>query len=382
MSKLIRHAQKRGTALFLATGLIGLILLSLLTFIGGPQSHDGGTPAETQVSAPAQPQAALAQTQRARMLTATDKSALRRSAHFANKLYEPRASQVFNLATSRAAAAHNSELPNGATLTTDCEDYPPFSYVYFHGSEFEPGETVDMLLVETDPDPQSFEPWQVVADENGEFDTSWYVFSEEFIGATFQATATGQTSQLTASCTFTDGTIPYIIAPAFTTPSATVTFSTLVQDNLSVIGSIRYTVPPIPAGWTILSGSVTATSNNSTWAAGVVGGGGSHHHLPGERRERGSRKRLGAPVLHRHRAHYHRQSKLEGGHVEQQHGDWRFDRQQHQRRPASRGVPEPTVLREVRPGGRHSGRQLGYRCHQHQGDERHGLCREPERSHR
>src|SRR5439155_6426865 len=96
-----------------------------------------------------------------------------------------------------------------------------------------------------------------------------------FNGATFQATATGESSQLTASCTFTDATIPYIIAPTFTTPGATVTFSTLVQETSSAVGSIRYTVPPIPAGWTILSGSVTATSNNSTWAPGVVGGGGS-----------------------------------------------------------------------------------------------------------
>src|SRR5437016_1900917 len=111
-----------------------------------------------------------------------------------------------------------------------------------------------MSVVETDPKQQSFEPWEVKADENGNFQTSWYIFSEEFRGATFQATATGESSQLTASCTFTDGTIPYIIAPAFATPSSVVTFSTLVQDNLSAIGSIRYTVPPIPAGWTILSG--------------------------------------------------------------------------------------------------------------------------------
>ena len=86
MSKLIRHAQKRGTALFLALPLIGLILLSLVSFIGGPQSRDGGTPAETQVSAPAQQAAsaaadALQQTAlTAADLTAADKSALRKSA--------------------------------------------------------------------------------------------------------------------------------------------------------------------------------------------------------------------------------------------------------------------------------------------------------------
>src|SRR5439155_19076051 len=104
---------------------------------------------------------------------------------------------------------------------------------------------------------------------------SWYIFSQDFNGATFQATATGESSQLTASCTFTDATIPFIIAPTTATTGQTVTFSTLVQNNTSAVGSIQYTVPPIPAGWTILSGSVTATSNNSTWAAGVVGGGGT-----------------------------------------------------------------------------------------------------------
>ena len=52
MSKLIRHTQKRGTALFVALSLTALTLLSLVSFVGGPQSRDGGTPAETQVSAP------------------------------------------------------------------------------------------------------------------------------------------------------------------------------------------------------------------------------------------------------------------------------------------------------------------------------------------
>src|SRR6266536_2489227 len=220
MSKLIRHAQKRGTVLFVALQLTALTFLSLLSFIGGPQSRDGGTPAETQVSAPAQAQTAADQSQTAQPLTAAEKSALRASAHPAKKLYEPLASQVFNLATTRAAAAENAqnahntqgpESPNdGPTLTTDREDYPPFSYVYFTGTGFEPGETVNMIVVELDPVEQSFEPWDVVADENGNFQTSWYIYSEEFQGATFQATATGQTSGLTASATFTDsGNLTY-----------------------------------------------------------------------------------------------------------------------------------------------------------------------------
>ena len=298
MSKLIRRTvKKRGAALIVALQLTALTFLSLISFIGGPQSRDGGTPADTQVSAPqaqTQTQADQAQTETdqaqtdtaqpitAKDLTAAEKSALRKSAHFAKKLYEPRASQVFSLQRSLVesqAAQRSSQGPDSPnsepTLTTDREDYPPYSYVYFHGSGFQPGENVDMIVVETDPIQQSFEPWTVVADANGEFDTSWYIFSGDFNGATFQATATGESSQLTASCTFTDATIPFIIAPTTATTGQTVTFSTLVQNNTSAVGSIQYTVPPIPAGWTILSGSVTATSNNSTWAAGVVGGGGT-----------------------------------------------------------------------------------------------------------
>ena len=43
------------------------------------------------------------------------------------------------------------EMPNEATLTTDQEDYPPYSYVYITGTGFQPGETVNMIVVELDP---------------------------------------------------------------------------------------------------------------------------------------------------------------------------------------------------------------------------------------
>src|SRR5438874_7764219 len=216
MARIIRRTvKKRGTALIVAVQLTFLTLLSLVSFVNGPQQSappkDGFAVANgSQVNvAQAQTQTAQAQAETdeprtAKDLTAADKAALRKSAHFAKKLYEPLNTQMFNLATQRAAAAHNSELPNSATLTTDRQDYPPYSYVYFHGSGFQPGETVDMLVVETDPVQQSFDPWSVVADANGEFDTSWFVFSSDFEGASFLATATGETSQLTASATFTD----------------------------------------------------------------------------------------------------------------------------------------------------------------------------------
>src|SRR5437870_5411781 len=209
MSKLIRRKKEIGAALVLALQLTTLTVIGLMApFASGPQ-QSANAPADAQM------RAAQTQTQPAQAPTATvTRDALRASAVFATKLYEPLASEIFNLAASRAESARQSaqqsvqggEAPNGATLTTDQQDYPPFSYVYFTGSGFQPGETVNMIVVELDPIQKSFQPWDVVADENGNFQTSWYVFSEDFIGATFQATATGQSSQLTASATFTDAT--------------------------------------------------------------------------------------------------------------------------------------------------------------------------------
>src|SRR5262249_22522997 len=99
------------------------------------------------------------------------------------------------------AQAHNPDVPNDATLTTNREDYAPYTYVYFKGTGFQPGETVNMIVVGTNPNQQSFQSWDVVADANGNFQTSWYIFSSDFIGTRFQATATGASSQLSAVVT-------------------------------------------------------------------------------------------------------------------------------------------------------------------------------------
>src|SRR5881409_3871427 len=92
------------------------------------------------------------------------------------------------------------------TVTTDQEDYPPFSVVWITGSGFQPGETVSNQVVQVEgPAPgTAYEPWGVVADTNGNFATSWYVFSDELLNTTLRLTATGQTSGLIAETTFTD----------------------------------------------------------------------------------------------------------------------------------------------------------------------------------
>src|SRR5437867_2036638 len=105
MSKLIRRTAgtRKGAALIVALQLTALTLISLLSFIGGPQQSANKAPAGTEVSAPAQDQTQAAQDQTqtdqaqtqtvqpltAKDLTPAEKSALRKSAHFGKKLYEP-----------------------------------------------------------------------------------------------------------------------------------------------------------------------------------------------------------------------------------------------------------------------------------------------------
>jgi MBG domain (YGX type) len=268
MSKLIRRKKEIGAALAVALQLTTLTLIGVIAhFTGGPQ-QSVNAPAASQITAD------QTQTQNVQAPTGTDRSALRASAVYANKVYGPRASQIFDLATSRAESAQRStqqaqqaqqsELPNEATLTSDQEDYPPYSYVYFHGTGFQAGETVDMIVVELDPTQQSFEPWQVVADENGEIYSSWYIFSPEFIGATLQATATGESSQLTASATFTDasgnGTMtvsPTSVSLGSTTTSGIAFNFRNIAGNTYGAGSFATIV--IPAGWTAPQTSSSGT---------------------------------------------------------------------------------------------------------------------------
>ena len=114
-----------GAALIVALQITTLTLMGLMApFVGEPQ-QPAKTPAGSEMGA--------LQTQTGQATTASDLSARRALAIRATKLYEPRATEVFNLATSRAESAQQSaqrsvqesEAPNEATLTTNLDDYPP-----------------------------------------------------------------------------------------------------------------------------------------------------------------------------------------------------------------------------------------------------------------
>jgi hypothetical protein len=118
---------------------------------------------------------------------------------------------VFLLAAMAFAVAGTTAFAQ-ASVTTDQSDYPPGSTVQISGSGFQPGETVQLQVVNlTNPSDTGAEhdPWQVTADASRNFQTTWFVTSDE-AGATLQLTATGLTSGLTAQTTFTDATKTWV----------------------------------------------------------------------------------------------------------------------------------------------------------------------------
>ncbi|HEV8285639.1 MAG TPA: T9SS type A sorting domain-containing protein [Chitinophagaceae bacterium] len=114
-----------------------------------------------------------------------------------------------------------------ATLTSDQQDYAPGSVATLTGTGFTPGETVTLQVIHVgeDPDgtdPQYHEPWTVVADENGNFVTTWNVpVDGDALGASFKATADGQSSGLHAETFFTDANDLNIFASNCTTAKTT-----------------------------------------------------------------------------------------------------------------------------------------------------------------
>ena len=117
MPKLLRRTVRKGggAALLIALQLITLTLLSLLgPMASGPKQANA--PADSQQASVVQDQAQQApdtdalqqQPFTATDLTAAEKAALRQSAHFAKKLYEPLNSQVYDIVIQRAEAARSA----------------------------------------------------------------------------------------------------------------------------------------------------------------------------------------------------------------------------------------------------------------------------------
>lgn len=100
-------------------------------------------------------------------------------------------------------------------VTTDKNDYPPGSTAKVSGSNFQPGETIELQILHTDGIPNTgggHDPWQVTdgskedldGKADGKFETTWYVNPDDSANSAFKLTATGLSSKETAIHHFTD----------------------------------------------------------------------------------------------------------------------------------------------------------------------------------
>src|SRR5262245_36542167 len=108
-------------------------------------------------------------------------------------------------------------------VITDLPDYSPGSTAIFNAGNFLPGETLDFHVARTDGVPIESPPavvdWSVLdggPDDldgvvDGNIQTTWYVDSQ-FLNASLQLTATGESSALRADTTFTDSGTPDLVS--------------------------------------------------------------------------------------------------------------------------------------------------------------------------
>lgn len=154
------------------------------------------------------------------------------------------------------------------SLTTDLPDYPPGATVTITGSGFTASETVSVQVLHnptccddaTSPDHL---PWNVSADGNGDFVTTWVVPpDQDELGANLIATATGQTSNFIASATFTDAlTLSTVIPSNSGVQSLTCGGTMFFKVHVNTTGQ---TPPSAAVGlavtWTATNGTMSSAS--------------------------------------------------------------------------------------------------------------------------
>ena len=96
---------------------------------------------------------------------------------------------------------------NAASVVTDTNDYPPGATVTITGAGFGALENVSVQVTHLDGTPSGgagHDPWTIRSTFAGGFVTSWVVPFDDNIAETLLVTATGQSSLLVATTTFTD----------------------------------------------------------------------------------------------------------------------------------------------------------------------------------
>ena len=107
-------------------------------------------------------------------------------------------------------------LAGAAILSTDQPEYAPGDSVIIYGSGFWSGETVTVQVTHDDGTPPGglgHDPWNVVADAGGDFETYWIVPSDDNVDEVLRVTATGQSSGDQATTTFLDANTILTLEP-------------------------------------------------------------------------------------------------------------------------------------------------------------------------
>src|SRR6266536_1208897 len=149
------------------------------------------------------------------------------------------------------------------TLTSDQADYAPGTTATLTGSGFQAGETVVLQVLHYDGTSnggEDHQPWEVIADENGNFTTTWHVCEDDCVGSLLKATADGQTSGLHAETTFTDAIhITSISLTSGSTNGGTLVTITGNGLNNNLTYQVAFGTTTVPGTW-VDNQHITATT--------------------------------------------------------------------------------------------------------------------------
>ena len=183
-----------------------------------------------------------------------------------------------------ALGATSALAQTNAIVITDQSDYAPGSTATITGAGFQAGETVQLQVLRIDIDENSgpeHDPWTVLADGDGNFQTTWYVTYDE-ANSTLQLTATGLSSGLVAQEIFTDKNAPSGQGTSIPTPNTATAASTGNSIAFAFTWTDSYqsgsqATMLVPAGW---SAPQTASSSSAGYLT-TSGGNASINSISG-----------------------------------------------------------------------------------------------------
>lgn len=140
-----------------------------------------------------------------------------------------------------AEPAHSDERGASATVTTDKTDYQPGETVVITGSGWTAGETVRLNIHRESSDGADV-ALSAVADEYGNILNREFAVRQEHYGSSFTLSATGESSGLTATATFTDGPVM-----SYTSPTASLSYEASAATDQSDTVQVAVTGAPLAA---------------------------------------------------------------------------------------------------------------------------------------